>query len=259
MQDTRELPPEASDALRALQMRLPESLLAAYLHGSAASGGLRPHSDVDLLAIVDKSIDCENAKRLASDLLRLSGRYPFDAAGRRPLELIIFTLPDLSAPRYPARCNFLYGEWLRASYEEGNPPGPTADPEYTLILAQARQEAKTLFGPDAKELLPVIPQSDIRRAIGDALPALLATLPGDERNVLLTLARMWRTAQTGDFAPKDAAAAWAAGRLPDEQAGVLAQAREEYLGLRGNDWRSQRRELRQTACALQDCVMKSLS
>ena len=35
----------------------------------------------------------------------------------------------------------------------------------------------------------------------DALPSLAAGLDGDPRNVLLTLARMWRTVATGDECP----------------------------------------------------------
>ena len=73
-------------------------------------------------------------------------------------------------------------------------PEPVSDPELTVLLTQARQEARALIGPDPVKMLPVIPDSDIRRAIGDALPALLGTLEGDEHNVLLTLTRLWANA-----------------------------------------------------------------
>src|SRR5690606_18364981 len=77
-----------------------------------------------------------------------------------------------------------------------------------------------------------------------ALPALLDSLEGDERNVLLTLTRMWRTLATGDFVPKDAAAGWAVARLPAEHAAVLATARDAYLGIRRDDWSARRQEAR---------------
>ncbi|GEM_PF-6550602 len=39
---------------------------------------------------------------------------------------------------------------------------------------------------------------------------------GDERNVVLALARIWFSAATGTIAPKDVAANWALERLPQE-------------------------------------------
>ena len=50
------IPPEATNAMPLLRHRLGSSLVAVYLHGSAAAGGLRKHSDVDLLAVVDEAL-----------------------------------------------------------------------------------------------------------------------------------------------------------------------------------------------------------
>jgi hypothetical protein len=58
--------------------------------------------------------------------------------------------------------------------------------------------------------------------------------PG-ERNVLLTLARMWRTAVTGEFVPKDAASTWAAAHLPGEPGDLLERAGRAYAGDPGDD------------------------
>jgi hypothetical protein len=92
------------------------------------------------------------------------------------------------------------------AFGAGEVPRPVSDPEFTLVLAQARQEARALVGPAAAELLPPIPDDHVRQAMRDVLPSLLANLTGDEGNVLLTLARMSRTATTGEFVTKDAAA-----------------------------------------------------
>ena len=240
------IPSEAGKALLIVQKRLAESLVAVYLHGSAAVGGLRPRSDVDLLVVIDQPMMSEARKCLAADLMTISGRYPSDPKGRRPLELIVFLRTDLAASLYPPRSEFIYGEWLRHEYEMGEIPKHVCDPELTLILAQSRKEAIPLLGPTASSLIPAIPRSDIRRAIEDVLPALIATPPGDERNVLLTLARMWRTLVTGEFVSKDVAADWAVARLPAEEAAVLADAREAYLGTREEDWRDRKQELRLT-------------
>ena len=252
------VPFEADKALLSFQKRLAKSLVAVYLHGSAVVGGLRPHSDVDLLVVIDQPMTSEVRECLAADLMMISGRYPSDPDGRRPLELIVFLRADLTASLYPARSEFIYGEWLRHEYEMGEIPKPVCDPELTLVLAQSRQEAIPLVGPSASSLLPTIPRSDIRRAIKDALPALIETLEGDERNVLLTLTRMWRTLVTGEFVSKDVAADWAAARLPAEQAAVLADAREAYLRIREEDWRNRQQELRLTVRSLHDCVLANL-
>ncbi len=252
------IPSEAEKALLIVQRLLAESLVAVYLHGSAVAGGLRPRSDVDLLVVVDQPMTPGIRECLAASLMAVSGRYPFDPDGRRPLELIVFLHADLAAPPYPARCEFIYGEWLRSGYEAGEIPEPVCDAELTLVLAQSRQEAIPLFGPSAGSLLPAISGLDIRRAIGDVLPALIETLRGDERNVLLTLARMWRTLLTGEFVPKDVAADWAAARLPAEQAAVLADARESYLKAHEEDWRNRQHELRLAVSSLHDRVLVNL-
>lgn len=225
------VPVEATRTLPILERVLGGSLLAVYLHGSAVAGGLRRNSDVDLIAVVDRPIGAEPRERLVAELMQVSGMYPPPPGGPRPVELIVFQRADLAGSVYPARSEFIYGEWLRASYAAGATAQPSSDPEFTLILAQARAEARTLFGPDPANLLPPVSHAEIRRAIGDALPTLLGNLEGDERNVLLTLARMWRTLAMGDFVSKDVAAEWAIPHLPGEVATVLAGAREAYLGL----------------------------
>lgn len=230
-------PDEAMRALRAARDIFGDALLAAYLHGSAVAGGLRPDSDVDLLLVSDRATTGTERARLLHMLMAISAR-PGNGEGIRPVELILFDRAALSPAAYPARSEFTYGEWLRDAFEAGLQPEPHADPEYTLILAQARKEARPLFGPPLAALSSPIPAADVRRAIGDALPTLLGALDGDERNVVLTLARMWRTLVAGDFVPKHVAAEWAMARLPARPAGLLAAARDAYLGKAAPEWRA---------------------
>ncbi|QEM80890.1 aminoglycoside adenylyltransferase family protein [Halomonas binhaiensis] len=244
------IPAEVDNVLHVIRELLADSLVAAYLHGSAVAGGLQPSSDVDVLVVIDEPLDSETRLSLTTALMGISG-HPARDSSLRPVELMIFLRTQLVADIYPARCEFIYGEWLRHEFERGAIPQPAEDPELTLVLAQARQEAKPLFGPSASELLPLIPPADIRRAIGDLLPDLLASLQGDERNVLLTLARMWRTLTEGDFVTKDAAASWAEPRLPVEHAALLRDAREAYLGMHADDWSTRQEEVLRTVNAMQ--------
>ena len=258
MQDkTPEIPAEARAVAELATDLFGSALLGLDLHGSAVSGGLRPRSDVDLLAVIDGPMTQAMRTRLLDALLRLSGRHPAAPGGPRCIEMVV--VPSrLAAPFGPACCEFLYGEWLRERFEAGEPPAPLCDPEITLLLAQARQEARPLSGPPAASLLPEISTGQIRRAMSDALPALFDGLQGDEGNVLLTLARMWRTAATGDFVTKDAAADWAVPFLPDEATPALAFARDGYLGVAGDDWTGRETEARRAAEHLRQRVMALL-
>lgn len=257
-QDSVIVPVEAARVLPIVQRGFGASLLAVYLHGSAVAGGLRPDSDVDILVVVDRPAAPAVRGDLIAELMTISGRSPARRAGPRPIELIAFQRADLAASAYPARSELVYGEWLRDAFEAGAAPGPVSDPEFTLLLAQARQDARALFGPPPAELLPIISQADVRRAIGDALPALLDTMEGDERNVILTLARMWRTLATGEFVPKDAAAAWAVSRLPAETAQWVAEARQAYLDGGGADRRARPLGVRRAIDALAERVAAEL-
>lgn len=241
------IPEEAAKALTVLQECLGSSLQALYLHGSAVNGGLRPNSDVDLLAVCDRNPAPETSALLVDRLMQISGRHPVAPGMPRCLEVMIFLRQDLAASSYPARCAFIYGEWLRDEFEAGIVPQAHTDPEYTLVLAQASQEAISLVGPTREHLLPSVPQGDVRRAIADALPALIGNLPGDERNVLLTLARMWYTLETGTFVPKDAAAEWALPLVSPETAAALALAQAAYRGAAVDDWQSHPLLARQAA------------
>ncbi len=256
---TTEIPDQAQAVLDTVRGLFEDALLAVYLHGSAVSGGLRPQSDIDLLVAIDRPMTEALRKSLLAALLRISGRHPASPGGPRCIEVMLFQNSELAAPEFPARADFIYGEWLRDAFEAGELPVPVTDPEITLVLAQARQEARPLFGPDAAELLPEIPAEHVRQAMRDALPALLNGLHGDERNVLLTLARVWQTATTGKFISKDAAATWVMPHLPEPMTEVLAYAREAYLGRVKDDWGNRQFDARQTANYIHQQVVALLT
>ena len=107
----------------------------------------------------------------------------------------------------------MYGEWLREQFDKGAIPEPTYDPDLAILLSQLRENSINLFGPEATEVIEPVPMTDIRRAIKESLPGLIASIEGDERNVILTLARMWLTSSSGRICSKDQAAEWAIPKL----------------------------------------------
>lgn len=247
------VPDEAFAALRAVEAVLGRAPVTAFLSGSAVDGGLRPLSDVDVVVVVEDAPDADARRRLAVALMAVSGRY--GAGGPvRPLDVTLVRRDDVVPWRYPPTQAFAYGEWLRAAYEAGAVPAPAPHPDLAIVLAQARAIGVALLGPHPRDLLGPVPDADLRRALRDALPALLADLQGDERNVLLTLARMWHTAATGAFVPKDVAAGWAAARVPADLAAWLALAGRAYVGACVDDWRDHRSEAAAVAERLRRAV-----
>lgn len=103
-----------------------------------------------------------------------------------------------------------------------------------------------------EEIIPPIPFSEIRRAIRETLPNLLASSKGDERNVLLTFSRMW----TRELTSKDVAALWAESRVPEPFATLLAKARNAYLGNIVDDLTNVEPEVSQLCEILQDQILK---
>ncbi|PAU75465.1 aminoglycoside adenylyltransferase family protein [Halomonas salipaludis] len=229
------LPDEAEAAFDILTRELGNSVVGVYLFGSALAGGLRPNSDVDVLAIIGQPPDALVRRRIVEALMAVSGS-PEDDGTTRPLEVTLLCRQALVPWRYPPRSELVYGEWLRDEFEQGRIPPAAADPDLAVVLTTARQQSLALCGPELEELIAPIPEADLRRAIVDSLPGLVAGLEGDERNVLLTLARMWMTLETGQIASKDVAAAWALERLPPAHRDPLALARRAYLEGGGDDW-----------------------
>ena len=238
----KEIPKEAIQVLTIIKELLEDQIVGVYLYGSAVSGGLRPNSDVDILVLTNCGLSVATRSKLSKQLMRISGR-PGESRGIRPLEVTVVNQNDVVPWHFPPRFEFMYGEWLRAQFEKGEIPGATVDPDLALLLAQAERNSITLFGAGVEEALEPIPWIDIQRAMRDSLPGLIASVQGDERNVILTLARMWYTASTSEFSSKDGAADWAIPQLPEEHAALLDQARKAYLGEFVDNWEGKEKEL----------------
>lgn len=234
-------------ALELVQKILAQNLQALYLHGSAVAGGLRPQSDLDILAVVDAPLSKAQRQALIAALLSVSAPHPATPGGPRCIELVVCRRLDLQGKAYPAKVEFIFGEWLRDAFKEGYLSEAALDPEYTLLLAQARQQAQLIVGLDVLADVPATPIEHIRQAMRDSVVPLYEGLRGDERNVLLTLARMWRTAVHGDFVTKEQAAAWAIPKLPPALAQTLDYARLAYVGEVRDCWDTRGQEAERLA------------
>lgn len=215
---------------------LGEAIVGIYLHGSATAGGLKATSDIDILVLTNRPTTSDERRELIRRLLPMSG--PGDPTGRsRSVGLEVVVQADVRPWRYPPRLDLQYGDWWRSEFEGGNfAPWTSPNPDVTLLIEVVLQANHPLFGPPPSAVFDPIPFADIRRAMLDSVPALLSDLDGDERNVVLTFARIWTTLATGVIRSKEAAADWAVPFLPPEHRQVLERARDMYTGRVPEDW-----------------------
>ncbi|HFI0330563.1 TPA: aminoglycoside nucleotidyltransferase ANT(9) [Streptococcus suis] len=254
----KKIPKEAIQALKTIAELLDNMLIGVYLYGSAVMGGLRMNSDVDILVITNQSLSEKTRRNLTNRLMLISGKIG-NIKDMRPLEVTVINQKDIVPWHFPPKYEFMYGEWLREQFEKGKIPESTYDPDLAILLAQLRKNSINLLGPKATEVIEPVPMTDIRKAIKESLPGLIASINGDERNVILTLARMWLTASTGEIRSKDLAAEWAIPQLPDEHATLLNKAREAYLGECVDKWEGMESEVAELVNHMKKSIESSLN
>lgn len=241
--ETPAIPDEAKQAQSIVEAVLGESIVGIYLFGSAIVGGLKPDSDIDILVAVTYPPTFLQRKALVTRLMSTSGAIGNPRA-IRPLELTVITTSDVVPRQFPPRAEFVYGEWLREKFEAGIVPEPVWDPDLAIVLQKVINNSLPLYGSHASELFAPVSMADIQRAIRRSLSSLLSDVAGDERNVILTLSRMWLTATTVDIVSKDAAAMWAEKRTSPDLAMLLRHAREGYLGMIDDRWEEKQEDFR---------------
>ncbi|WP_249713892.1 aminoglycoside adenylyltransferase domain-containing protein [Rhizomonospora bruguierae] len=212
---------QAQHVARLVADTLGSKALGIYLHGSAVQGGLKPASDVDILVVTRHTLDDRERRTLTNGLRQKTGT--------RPVELTVVVQSTVRPWRYPPTGDFLYGEWLRDEIAANGPPQPSPMPNLAIEIPQALAGNHPLAGPPPADLLDPVPPADVARASVAGIPDLLANLPGDTRNVVLTFARIWTTLATGTIRSKDEAADWALPRLPPDHRPVLQHAHHLYL------------------------------
>ncbi len=222
---------QVSQACAVIERHLSSTLLAIHLFGSAVVGGLKPSSDIDLLVTVSAPPGEATRQALLLDLLTVSAP-PGEDKILRALEVTVIVHDEVVPWRYPPRREAQFGEWLRKEFLAGIFAPAVLDIDLAILITIARQHSIAVVGPTAEELFEPVPEGDYFKVLSDRLK-LSNSAPdwsGDERNVVLTIARIWYSVATGKIAPKDVAAGWVLERLPVEYQPVLREAQQAYLG-----------------------------
>ena len=215
---------------------LEAGVVGAYLYGSAAAGGLRPRSDVDVLVVVSARTTAREKRQLVDGLISISrrGARPLSF---RPVELTVVAQSDVRPWRYPPRIDFQYGEWLHEAFESGDlEPAPAAHADLAVLITMVLLGGRPLLGRPPSDVLDPVPRADLVRGMLEGIGSLLDDLEPDTANVVLTLARIWMTIATGEIRSKHEAADWALPRLPEGHRPVLARARDVYIGAGDDRW-----------------------
>ncbi len=232
---------QIEQVISTVQELFAEHVLAIYLYGSSVLGGLQINSDIDILVIIDEKMTDTIRAKLTKELLLISGTI--GCKEKRPLEVTILNRNDIISQQFPPKYEYMYGEWLRGDIEAGILPLSNYDADLIILLWQARKYSIVLQGQSALNLIPIISEDEVKRAILNSLPSLLEGMTGDERNVLLTLARMWYTLENYDICAKNVAAEWTLEKLPKNFKPLMELAIKGYLGECKDNWSNKKSEV----------------
>lgn len=121
---------------------------------------------------------------------------------------------------------------MRADIEAGRFEEPLIDHDLAILPSKALLHGVSLVGPEPRDVFDPIPTSDV-------VQALLATAAqwnvrddwaGEEKDIVLALARIWFTASTGAIASKGEAADWLIARLSQSHRQIVSMAAAAYRG-----------------------------
>ena len=213
--------PQIENLIAAVRDVLGDDLVGAYLHGSAALGGMRPGSDLDVIAVSARRLTDEEKQRLASRLRDVSKKP-------RPLDFDLVVQMEIRPWRYPPPFDFHYSEWWPGMRDRDT------NIDLAVLITILLAGGTPIYGPAPAAVFDPVPEKDFRGTTLLAADEVIRDVEGDTRNVVLTLARIWTSLGTGEVLRKDGAATWVLERLPDEHKPVLERARSLYLeGSRG--------------------------
>lgn len=182
----------------AVREALGESLVAAYLHGSAAMGGwTSDRSDVDLLFVTSQVVTAGEMDRITAAANRI-------ACPGTGLELSIVRDPiTLTDGPPPFELHLCTGPGAKVLHGTGHP----GDPDLVMHFAVCLARGVTVFGPPPGALLPPIPRPRMLAALLEELEWASSEAP--RHYAVLNACRAAAFAEMGGVLSKLEGAEWA--------------------------------------------------
>jgi predicted nucleotidyltransferase len=147
---------------------LNNQLAGVYLHGSIVLNSFMPRSsDIDLLVVVEDSLDISTKLAIAKDIIEIDGKPC-------PLEMSAVRLSDVRSWETPGNCVFHYSEFWKDKYLEklSNPDAECyvvenefPDEDVTSYIKLIYQCGIVLYGRDINEVFWDISDKDFWKAI----------------------------------------------------------------------------------------------
>jgi hypothetical protein len=193
-----------------LRELLGEDLVAAYLIGSGALGGVAAaQSDVDVVAVCAAPPAGDVERAMVARLGELAMTWPL-----RGLELVLYTRAAVADPARVPRweLNLNVGPGMDHHLARD----PAADPPHWFVLDLdiLRGHGRTLAGPPPAELVGPLPRHWVLEALRESLRWHGEHEPNPSQSVL-NACRGWRFTADGLWSSKRDAAAWARPRTDD--------------------------------------------
>ena len=200
----------ARDAAGLLGRLLGDDLVAVYLGGSGALGGVAAaQSDVDLVAVCAAAPGEELRRAIVAGLGGLAMGWPM-----RGLEFVLYTRAAVADPAERPRFELNLNVGPRMPYHLSLDPASEPAHWFVLDLAILRDHGRPLAGPPARDLVGPIPRRRLLEALRDSLAWHGAHEPALQQAVL-NACRGWRFTEEGVWSSKDDAGAWALDRSDD--------------------------------------------
>jgi Domain of unknown function (DUF4111) len=209
--DPDELPEACGRAATGLLRRLlGDELVAAWLGGSGALGGVAPAvSDIDLVGVCATAPDDRRRRAVVAGLAELAMTWPL-----RGLELVLYTRAAVAAPTRRPRFELNLDVGPRMPFHLSLDPADEPAHWFVLDLAILRDHGRTLTGPPPAELVGPVPRRWQLEAVRDSLAWHQAHESAHHQSVL-NACRGWRYAEEAVWSSKPDAAAWALARTDD--------------------------------------------
>jgi hypothetical protein len=200
------------DLTESVQTILGPYLVGVYLQGSFAVGDFDPHSDVDYIIVIQQALSEAQVAALQSMHARI---YDLDCAWAQHLEGSYFPKETLRLPPQPGETLWYLDNGARQLVRSTHCN--------TLVVRwQLRQHGIALYGSPPTELVPPIPDADLRREILGVIHEwggeILAN-PEHYNNrfyqgfIVLSFCRMLHSLHTGAIHSKPRGAEWAKASL----------------------------------------------